>query len=285
MAASLGSAQHYIECDNCEENPAKYICKTCPGNLCENCKTEHENRKITKDHEVTDLKTGRRYFDFYLNCPDHKSKKLECFCDSCEKPICTECIVLFHNGHAVQSLSAAYKEIKDKQRKKITKIEEKLHSYIYVLEREEQKELDLSKRADEIEKQIMRHTSNVVEIVNEISKGNVQKLRAMKQKGRNEINRSIIAIRRNVAQLTQDKEKLSAIIEAKSGVSFFQKENSDLLEKIKEDMDETVSNLTRYELDDFHPGQICDIIPTCFGTLPELRKFLVIAKVFFLKIS
>ena len=284
MAASLGSAQHYIECDNCEENPAEYICKTCPGNLCENCKTEHENRKITKDHEVTDLKTGSRYFDFHISCPDHKSKKLECFCDSCKTPICTECIVLFHNGHAVQSLSAAYKEIKDEQIQKITKIEEDLQSYIYVLESEEQKEIDLTKRADEIEKQIMKHTSNAVQMVNEISKCNVQELRAKEQKGRNEINKSITVIRRNVAQLTEAKEELSAIIEAKPGVSFFQKENSDLYEKIKEEMDETVSNLTRYQLDDFQSGQICDIIPTCFGTLPELRIFQVIAKVFF-KIS
>lgn len=276
MAASLGSAQHFIECDNCEENPAKYVCKTCPGNLCENCKTEHENRKITKDHEVTDFKTGNKDFDCYLFCPDHKSKKLECFCDSCKKPVCTECIVLFHNGHAVQSLSAAYKEIRDHQQKQITKIEEEVRNYISVLQGEEQKELDLTKKADEVEKQIMKHTSNVVEMVNEISKRNVQELRLMEQKGRNEINKSIDVIRRNVEKLTQTKEILSANIEAKPGVSFFQNENSDLLDKVKEDMEETILNLTKYELDDFHPGKIFDIIPTCFGTLPNLRKIQVI---------
>lgn len=276
MASSFGSPQHYIECDNCEENPAKYICKTCPGHLCENCKTEHENRKITKDHEVTDFKTGNKDFDCYLFCPDHKAKKLVCFCDSCKKPVCTECIVLFHNGHTVQSISAAYKEIKDEQVRQITKIEEELRNCKDVLEREEQKDLALAKKADEIEKQIMKHTSNVVVMVNEISKHNVQELRVMEQIGRNEINKSVDIIRKNVQKLTQTKEKLSANIETKPGVSFFQKQNFGLLAKVKEDMEELFSNLTMYELDNFQPGNICDILPTCFGTLPDLRKFLVI---------
>lgn len=53
MANVVLSAQHYLECENCEENPAKFVCKTCPGHLCENCKSEHVKKKIGKKTVAT----------------------------------------------------------------------------------------------------------------------------------------------------------------------------------------------------------------------------------------
>lgn len=41
MGNSSSTAQHYLECDSCEENPAQYFCKMCAGYLCEQCKSEH----------------------------------------------------------------------------------------------------------------------------------------------------------------------------------------------------------------------------------------------------
>lgn len=48
MATANVTAQHFVECDSCEENPANFLCKTCPGHLCETCKTEHEKRECHK---------------------------------------------------------------------------------------------------------------------------------------------------------------------------------------------------------------------------------------------
>lgn len=52
MAKASTTAQHFLECEECEENPAKYFCKTCAGHLCELCKNIHERKKITKNHEI-----------------------------------------------------------------------------------------------------------------------------------------------------------------------------------------------------------------------------------------
>lgn len=48
----------------------------------------------------------------HLFCSDHATKKLECYCKHCEKPICTDCIVESHNGHGhiLKKLSTVYKE-------------------------------------------------------------------------------------------------------------------------------------------------------------------------------
>lgn len=55
MAKTSSSAQHYLECDNCEENPAQYFCKMCAGHLCETCKSDHGKRKITRNHEIVSM--------------------------------------------------------------------------------------------------------------------------------------------------------------------------------------------------------------------------------------
>lgn len=60
MANVVLSAQHYLECENCEENPAIFMCKTCPGHLCENCKTEHEMKKNDQKPRYYILKIKQR---------------------------------------------------------------------------------------------------------------------------------------------------------------------------------------------------------------------------------
>ena len=67
-----------------------------------------------------------RKTEFYnlLYCFDHKTKSLEYFCKFCENPICAECILESHNGHAIQKLSEVHKEIKEdlKRKKKYRKV-------------------------------------------------------------------------------------------------------------------------------------------------------------------
>lgn len=93
MAKASLSAQHFLECDNCEENPAQFLCKTCTGHLCEPCKSKHESKKITKNHEIVALTSRNEEMLDLLVCPNHAKKKLECYCDRCEEPVCTDCII------------------------------------------------------------------------------------------------------------------------------------------------------------------------------------------------
>lgn len=222
MAVSVSSAQHYLECGQCEEYPAKFVCKTCRGNLCKKCKTEHENRQITKNHVIYQLKIYKEEAIGQLNCADHYSKQLECFCCPCKKPVCTECIVWSHNGHAVQPLSVAYREIRDQLQKKKEEIENKLlPKYRELLQGEFLKKAVLSQQANEEQKQIETHTQNVIDSVKELGQKTVQDLRVMEEKGHREIDQSSTELQRKIHQLQTASQVLSESIDAEPGSFFF----------------------------------------------------------------
>lgn len=102
MAKTSSSAQHYLECDNCEENPAQYFCKMCAGHLCETCKSDHGKRKITRNHEIVSMTSNNENLVDLMYCSTHTNKKLECYCNLCKEPVCTDCIIRSHNGHSVK---------------------------------------------------------------------------------------------------------------------------------------------------------------------------------------
>lgn len=148
MYKASTSAQHYLECENCEENPAMFLCKTCPGHLCENCRSEHEHKKITRNHNIISISSNNEDVVELLFCTDHTKKKLECYCNPCEKPVCTECIVQSHNGHAVKSLSVVYNKIKTNIQLKKDEIKKDLiPKYMKLLATEDDKRSSLTKEA------------------------------------------------------------------------------------------------------------------------------------------
>ena len=69
--------QHYVECDNCETEPAQFHCLTCQGHLCEECKETHVTRRLTQGHEVILLS---EYIKNPSACHDVKGK-VPCACD------------------------------------------------------------------------------------------------------------------------------------------------------------------------------------------------------------
>lgn len=268
MAAELVQAQHFVECDECENNPAKFVCKTCPGNLCDKCKTEHGNRKISKNHEITEFNTEYDDLVDFLYCSDHKTKKLECFCDPCKKPVCTDCIVSSHNGlgHAVKALSETYKDIKkDLQAKKEEIDKNLLPKYREMLAKEALKKSDLSKQADQVQKQIESHTLDIIEMVKDTAKKIIEDLRSDERKGIQEIDESSNRIQKTIQKLQVTEETLSKNIEGKPGVAFFTPLDSNLLEQFQR-----LPSLCNYILRDFQAGQITSQIERLFGKCPGL---------------
>lgn len=181
MYKASTSAQHYLECENCEENPAMFLCKTCPGHLCENCRSEHEQKKITRNHDIISISSNNEDVVELLFCTDHTKKKLECYCDPCGKPVCTECIVQSHNGHAVKSLSVVYNKIKTNMQLKKDEIEKDLiPKYKKLLATEDDKRSSLTKEAEEIENEIKMHTMNMIQIIKTMGKRTMSHLQSEK---------------------------------------------------------------------------------------------------------
>ena len=268
MASASAFAQHYVECDNCEKNSAQFVCKTCSGHLCEECKIDHENRKLTKNHEITAFKTDKEELLSLLHCSEHNTKKLECFCGQCKKPVCTDCIVSSHNGHKIKSLSTAYREIRNDLQG--TKVEIEYHflpKYMELLDKEMKKEASLSEEANQIETQIEAYTQKVVEAVLKLGENAIKQLRKEKDIGQREIQTSILELMTKINRLEQTRDILTTKLEAKPGISFFIPATNLLTEFQK------FPEHPEYKLDGFKPGQISQKIQESFGTFPKLRKF------------
>lgn len=270
MTSSLTTAQHFLECEKCTEKPAIFICKTCPANLCEECKTDHESG-IARAHKILSRKTSNKGQVSLRCCKDHPSRQLESFCCRCNTPVCTECILTSHEGHLVRSLTAAYDNIKEDLQKKKERIErELLPQYKDLLDRETNKRQELSRQADEIEKQIERHTQLVIEKVKAMREKTVGKLQVAKEDMFREIDGSCEKIEHTLHTLQETKDKILMQLEEKPEICSFQHNNSCLQDELKT-FCKTFYIKTVYEIPYFQPGPICDMIAENFGTLPKIK--------------
>lgn len=248
MAQSL-SAQHFLECDNCEENPSKFLCKSCPGYLCENCKIEHEKKKMTRSHEIVALTSHNEELVDLLFCSNHAKKKLECYCDHCKEPVCTDCIIQSHNGHPLKSLSTVYKELTDHYKQEREEIENVLlpeHSELLCSEME--KLSVFTRRADELVKKIDAHTLSVVEMVKHVGERTVESVREAEKEGIHEMNIFMDSIEEKINQLHIMSEQISANLEARPEASFFTSINRNQLENFW-----SLPTPVEYTLTDFQP--------------------------------
>lgn len=271
MSKTTTSAQHYLECDNCEENPAKFLCKICAGHLCERCKSKHEKRKLTRNHEIVSLISNNEEMIDLLYCTKHPKKKLECYCNRCGKPVCTDCITKSHKGHSLESLSEVYKGITDSLNQQKEEIEKKLiPEYKSLLVSETAKKQALKKNADKIQKNIEKQTKHLIEIVKGVSEQRVQHLRNEEQKG----HKKIVNTKKKIKEKLKTLEEMSTMIEsnlrARPSVSFFTSFSRNDLKMFRT----YPSSLAKseYIMTDFHPGNLKGDIEDKFGNWPELHR-------------
>lgn len=249
---SSSTAQHYLECDSCEENPAQFFCKMCEGYLCEQCKSEHGKKKITRNHEIVSLTSNNEDMLDIMNCADHTKKKIECFCNQCSELVCTDCIIQSHNGHSVKSLSQYYREFTDLCNREIDEIENVIiPKYRELLSKEKEKRVAFLKRTDEIQMKIAAHTQSIVEFVKQIGKQTVGNLRAAEKDGLKEMDTFSESIEEKIHQLQLMSKQISAKLEAKPEISIFKPTNSIVIESFK-----TLPLPNSFTLTDFQPQHI-----------------------------
>lgn len=262
----MARASSSVKCDNCEKNPAKFLCKTCTGHLCEPCKSKHVRKKITRNHEIVSLNSKNEELLDLLLCLKHTKKKLECYCNRCCEPVCTDCIIESHNGHSVKSLSTVYKEFKDYSKQKKSNIEDVLlPCHMTLLAEEKEKRSALIQRADEIEKKIDAHTQSVIDIVKLFGKQTVASLHKAKIEGLKEMDEFTKLVEDKINNLHMLSKELSTKLEAKPQLSFFTSNNCDDLKSF-----ETLPYPVEHNLTDFQPKKMD--VKKMFGKPPVLES-------------
>lgn len=266
MARASSSSQNYIDCDNCEKNPAKFLCKTCTGHLCEPCKSKHEKKKITRNHEIVSLNSTNEELLELLFCPIHAKKRLECYCERCKEPLCTECILQSHNGHSVKSLTTVYKEFRDYTKQKKFQIENiLLPCHKTLLAEEKEKRSALIQKANEMEKKIDAHTQSVIKLAKLFGEQTVSSLQKAKKEGLKEIDEFNKVLEDKIKKLHLLSKELSTKLEAKPQFSIFKSITSDDLKSF-----ETLPCPVEHTLTDFQP-QKTDM-KKMFGNPPVLKS-------------
>lgn len=201
-----------------------------------------------------------------LNCTRHTKKKLECYCNRCREPICTECIIESHNGHSVKSLSTVYKELTDhfkQEKEEIDKILLPRHNELLAKEKEKRKAF--TKKANRIQIKIDAHIHNVVEMVNQVGRQTVTSLLIAKNDGLREMDTTTESIEKRIIQLHQMSKQLSAKLEAKPDISFFNLTYTNNLKRFQ-----SLPTSADYTLTDFRPQHMN--ITMLLGKPPVLQS-------------
>lgn len=104
-APSLKEAQVLQSCNHCEENlDVAWKCLTCDLLLCFRCGRKH-TEDPEQDHMIINLKDTEQG----PMCKIHKDFDICSFCQFCEEPICSRCLVQMHQGHSFQEMKKCTK--------------------------------------------------------------------------------------------------------------------------------------------------------------------------------
>ncbi|XP_011409026.2 PREDICTED: E3 ubiquitin-protein ligase TRIM71-like, partial [Amphimedon queenslandica] len=96
-----------ISCDKCSvddsSDAAVVYCCDCGQFLCDHCKKSHKRKPKKADHKLIDL-GKKESFELPIShkavyCAEHSDEKKKFYCQSCEKLVCRDCILLNHQGH------------------------------------------------------------------------------------------------------------------------------------------------------------------------------------------
>ncbi|XP_061182528.1 E3 ubiquitin-protein ligase TRIM56-like [Saccostrea echinata] len=101
-----------------ESNEATSQCLTCKDYLCSECADHrHRSTTLTINHKVvllTEVISGKYNDEIrskqQIPCSEHADEDLRYFCETCDVPICRDCIVLSHQSHKFIAPSDARKE-------------------------------------------------------------------------------------------------------------------------------------------------------------------------------
>lgn len=234
-------------------------------------------KTITKGHEIVPLTSNNEEMVDILYCTDHTKKRLDCFCNKCREPVCTDCIIHTHNGHSVDSLSNVYAKFKDISENKKAEIENNLLPlYRELLKEENAKSLALTKRAEEMEKKMKRHEADQIAKIQIAYTQSVASLEQEKKKGLKEMKKCTDKIEERISKLQLMSKTISANNDAKPHISFFQSIYSYDLKSF-----ESFEDPAEYTLTDFKPGN--SFTQDDFGSPPVLLNSVSYFQVFIKK--
>ncbi|XP_039599674.1 tripartite motif-containing protein 45 isoform X2 [Polypterus senegalus] len=104
LLESLLREECELVCDLCGEEGAERRCQVCGVNLCSFCCQAHRRQKKTASHRTVrlqDLKGTSKIVKPVL-CMVHPTEEVRLFCETCDQPVCRDCVVAGHREHSCE---------------------------------------------------------------------------------------------------------------------------------------------------------------------------------------
>lgn len=110
-----------VLCTSCKAmEHAVARCSDCANFLCPNCNTAHQFMRCFESHKVVsfeDLKKSNDLIPIHkpIFCENHPTENMKFFCNTCQEPICNECLLLEHKtpDHQYERLVDAEPRLKE----------------------------------------------------------------------------------------------------------------------------------------------------------------------------
>ena len=117
------SGQDVVRCTLCKIHLAAMYCEVCHINLCKDCVEKHLSVKSTIHRVVP--------FEQYLfspKCPDHPEKQCEHYCNQCDIPLCSQCVVSKkHKNHKAVCVMESFRKQQNILRRDLNELVDSIH--------------------------------------------------------------------------------------------------------------------------------------------------------------
>ena len=163
-------------------SPTEYNCNTCGAKLCANCKQEHLENNDTRHHSITEY--AKKLMPGNLSpppCHEHNGKECVCWCQTCGKAACMDCITKSHRGHDFTELETVLQERRTSLQQELKNLESnKLKEWQDLMIKAKKMTSDFSGQVDDIEKELEERAKEFHTRVEEIKETYKKQLNELK---------------------------------------------------------------------------------------------------------
>ncbi|XP_062593087.1 uncharacterized protein LOC134254575 [Saccostrea cucullata] len=220
------SAQDVMRCDLCETAIVQMHCDTCLVNLCKACVGDHISDE-SKDHKVVKFQS-RKSTLLHPPCTLHDNKRCEMFCEQCNIPICSACIVSKnHSGHNILEIIEIYNTKKMEIESKNEEMRKSIYpTYQDIASDVEKRISQLDKGYEGILTAITNHGEEWHRQIDKLVKKLKEKVDKMKIRHNSALEKHRAEINQRISDIDDEIRKLAKLLESNDISLFTHHENT-----------------------------------------------------------
>lgn len=276
MAEGGQQAQTLLVCQFCDKNlDVKFKCLDCRMALCTPCKNNlHSKLLFQKEHKIVDIRdlseqelavVGERAWNIQITCATHAPNIGFLFCKTCDKVVCSSCVLEGHNTHELTKFQSALEDKMSVLRGVIENIDQKLLKEI----QKEQQTFDeqwsnQQRHGKAVEDKILKTTDELLQKVKDKSSKMLSQHKLFYTKMNNEFVSTKQNLDNQEQQYLDHRNKLETILGSENPIEILNLSNDTLTPPTVENPSVVLSNsvlgITEGEFTE-------DQLRCCFGNL------------------